>query len=276
MKKISILFLFLLILTCLTGCKEKLEEEIIKPEEPLLEDTVTKLETLDELNETLGSNLVTLSGEKENEEISLINNETGVYSFEKSGMKYVMSVSKDIYSDLTGLYQEGEYVPEAGAPVFHIEKNKKVSRFAYSDMQYVLILEDDDSITDLEFMELVYRWLYAIGADAADEIKEIAGTYYEETRNGSMQISFADENSVYVSISIPEDEDAYNNWSFKATVSSSKLVYESSQHFIENYKTNESVSVNDGIGGFMEMEENKIRWTGSGNVDTSVYIFNKD
>ncbi len=265
-------------LSCLTGCMENktVSEDIIEDDEEIIEEVISldSYESLEEMNEAAAVNIIPFENVKD-EVFEVKNKKAAIYSFTRRDMALVLAATQDLNMDIMEVYEKGTFIPEAGAPVFYTDDNMKLARFAYDGVQYNLLANDEGYYSQFDFVELVKQWMKMI---AGEEISEYTGLYFEKVMKGSLQIYPADKEHVYISISIPRDEDSFDTWSMKAKLSGNKLVYESSEHYLENLSDNTSVSVNDGIGGYLEFNEDmdKLSWNGSGNIDTMGYIFNKD
>lgn len=284
MKKVLIILSAALMLCCVAGCTENTPEpeEVITDEvesEEIVEEIISldTYETLEEMNEAADVNIIPLDNVKD-EIFEVKNKKAAVYSFTRRDMNYILAATKDLNMDIMEVYDKETAVPEAGAPVFYTDEEMKLARFAYDGVQYNFVARDEGYYSQFDFVELVKEWMDSIVGEDVPEINSFTGLYFEKVMKGSLQVYPADKENVYISIAIPRDEDSFDSWSMKARLSGNKLIYERSEHYLENLTDNTSIAVNDGVGGYLEINEDKdkLSWNGSGNIDTMGYIFNKD
>ncbi|MDO4198196.1 MAG: hypothetical protein Q4D13_04310 [Erysipelotrichaceae bacterium] len=267
-KLLTILLLFI----CISGCTKS--ETVI--EEPVMEEYTAKYVSysdLDVVNAIIGSEMTILDEKCENEVYKVLDDSIGIYESDYQDMHWIINSCKDLGIDISGTYTEDETVPEAGNPVYYCTDKIKISRFAYNGVQYSICVEDEEHYKENEFVEIVNSYISDMAKNSYEKVTSLVGLYYEQSGQGSMQISLAGSDSLYITISMPRDEKEYDCWSMVAHRYGSRIVYGSSEHYLENIETNESVAVNDGIGGYFEISNDEIRWTGSLNSQTSGYVF---
>ena len=279
MKKLYILLFAFLMCISLSACQNTEEKNTEETEDTaeIVEPVYEKCISLDAINRILNVNLVKISNSATNETYRIKDRKTGVYEFDYKDRHWIMLASKDLMEDLSGVYEEGEYVPEAEMPVLCDDGDYFASRFAYNGVQYAIKVEkcNDDSCSMTEFEAQVNAWLKDIASNLDKDLSPLCGIYFEDGGKGSMRIYPSTHNRVYVVISMPAEENEYHVWTMKAYMNEGRLSYLTKDHFVENSETGESVYVNDGVGGYFEIENRRLYWTGSKSEETSGYIFHK-
>lgn len=280
MKKLLILIAVSMMIFTLAGCKTEKEEEVETVEEDIVEEVhepvIKEYDSLKTININLGVNIEKAFEKAEDTGFYTIDDSIGVYEFDYRSHSWMIRASRDLMIDLSGIYEEGEYIPEAGTPIFYYGEEEYVSRFAYNKVQYTLTVNNDD-LKPSDFEAVVVNYLDILSEDMDEDLKELCGLYFEEGDKGSMRVYPVTDQTVSLAISMPvEDSEEYNVWSMEeAYISGSMLKYDTCEHFIENPEDGTSIGVNDAVHGYFTIEDETLKWNGSGVVETSRYVFHK-
>lgn len=152
MKKILlVLFAFTLVLC---GCAKK---EEIQQEQPIANAVwdAKEYQTIEELNDVVGSNLVTAAvAGKEDEKFIVISNKIGQYTFKCNGEEWCLRASQDVENDISGLYYDNIGFEKDVVGTYYNDE-VYARRFFYNDVQYVISLNvKDKEISTTHFDEI--------------------------------------------------------------------------------------------------------------------------
>lgn len=272
MKKILILFALLMMSVSMTACQKKVEEEVVI--EPEIEPVIEHVININAINNILETKIVKVFDDAENEHCFVIDKEVGVYEFDYKDHYFMARTSLGLYKDLTGFYEEESEII-ADAPVFFVGEESYATRFSYDDIQYSLTVNKGDDMSLQDFEAIIENWIDRLSDDMSEDLKDLCGQYYENGGKGSMYVYPKTRNTINLTVSMPLNDDEYSVWSMNARLSGTKLIYDGLSHFVENPEKGESLQIPDDTYGFFSIDDKNINWDGSGNTETSGYIFHR-
>lgn len=273
MKKTLVLLLTLLMSMSLFGCQKKKDPS----------DGFIKYNSLEEINKLANVELIkpAIMG-IENESFYLIEQNTASYVFEANGYQYFIRGTKELSYDMSGIFTD------KNKPLFNTEERiqygetseYKAYRFVLGNTQFVFAMKDEGKIEkelfDAQFEDVFNLYCYE---PTFEEIRNGVGYYQDSTsQRASMEVSLVDINVLKFDITWPSSASEYDEWIIVASPIVYKIDYEDITHkrVVINDEGNEKETILDDYGpGYFEVESGIVKWTGSGNKQTSSCVFEK-
>ena len=218
-----------------------------------------------------------------NERYFLIEQTTASYTFDANGYMYNIRGSKDLDFDMSGIFTN------TVEPLFkHLDEKiqygetdeYKAYRFLLGNSQYIFSVQDNGQM-DKKLFESQFEDVFKLFCVEAsfEEIKNCVGTYQDSTsQRATMEISLIDINELYIDITWPSSASEYDEWIITVTPTSRKVEYEDITHkrvVVDENGNSKETTLDDYTRGYFEIENGIVRWTGSGNDQTSSCVFEK-
>lgn len=276
MKKLLTTLLLISLSLCLVACEQKQENANIA-------NPVVSVSSIDEVNDKLGTHLVTVGVMgKENETFSVINDELGEYNFEVNGYPYTLRVSKDTTNDISGIYVDGKTLFEGMEEfdrVYNESPEYKAFRFVLGNEQYVLMMKDNGETDGDVFYSAYNEILNHIVNDNTDQaVKDLVGSYQDKTsERATAEVSLYGVNEVEILIDWADTADSYHSWYMTGLVQGNKISYKKGVHEAGRAVENgvEAEILSEDLEGYFEIIDGNIAWTGSGDDMTVDCVFEK-
>lgn len=277
MKKLLVTLLALLMCVSLAACSNK-EEEVV-PENP-----VKQYETLAEINEIAGVELVApgVAG-KTGEEYYIIDNKTAVYKFSLNGYEYFMRGCRDASIDMSGVFVDGKTLFAGHEDeIFDFEEGEgyKVGRFILGGRQYIFGVYDQETMDQNVFLDLCTEISNLIISNATSkETKAVTGSYQDSTSQRAVAyVTVSDIETLTIQIYWASSATEYDEWDMTGKLENGKINYSEVEHYYvvidENGKTAQYPQ-GDFKPGYFEVKDNQLLWTGSGEEQSSTCVFEK-
>lgn len=239
--------------------------------------------SLNQVNEVIGSSLMLPEGwDVSLESFYVLDKEIGVYDFKLGDYICSLRASKVLDEDISGIILDNEPAFDSFNNEYSLntnDKDLKVGRFVIKDIQYTFSMEFSSLINEIfeDKINMIRQNIFY--NELADIIQDLAGIYYDESGTRSEATVKILENSVIsIDIIMPKSELAYEEWIiFNSSFNGSKIKYDEYLHLLVEEKdgSEEVTNLEDSSGGYFEVIDEKIYWTGSSNKDNSKCIFVK-
>ena len=155
MKKIfKLLIVSLLVFTC--ACSK--QEEVDEPSMSTIPNPMVEYDSLSEINEKIGCNLTqpAVMGVTD-EAFFVISDSIAQYDFSLNGYEYTFRASKDLESDISGIYVGNSTLFglfNTTDTVNITGDNVKGYRFFTDDMQYTITVDEADALDETQFVNI--------------------------------------------------------------------------------------------------------------------------
>lgn len=283
MRKLFSLFIIALIITCLTGCdktkEDNVEEEV--PTIPGVANPMVEYESLDEINGVAKTKLVKapVPGVTE-EKFFVISNEIAHYAFSVNGIEYVFRGSKNIDKDISGVWVGEKTAFDGSVENFEIVMNEenKCAKMLVKDTLYTLVANDNSSLDEEQFENIANEFYSILLTNATnDSVNNLVGDYADRVSQRALaKVTLTDVDTVCINIWWGSSANEHEEWEIVAKYDNGKLVYGMGDiNHLHCGSDGNDVQVNDAIGGYFEVKDGIIAWTGSGIESTSSCEFEK-
>lgn len=283
MKKLLTVLFVLLMCLSLGACskQEPAEEPSIGMPNPMVE-----YNSLEEINEKVGVKLVKpgVMGVAD-EKFFVISDTIAQYDFNVNGISYTARASKDTAEDISGIYVDGKTIFEGSDMIsdYYVDDSLKACRLVTDDGQYIYVANDEGKLDEETFGDICLEMINTSLLSLSDPVvNELVGTYQDSTsQRANALVDIIGKDLLLIDIEWADSADAYDEWVIQAKYNNGKLEYEMNGiahlHITvdENGEVTDAVQVNDAIGGYFEVIDGTICWTGSGVANTAECVFEK-
>ena len=273
MKKILTLLLITTICFTLFGCKDKNSSE----------DAYKQYETLQEIND-VANVLIVKPGVMgiSDEKFYVIEGKVAAYGFNLNGYDYFIRGTKELSFDMSGIVNGSEPLFKSlDEKIQYGQTNEyKAYRFILGNIQYIFGVKDNGKIEKELFEGQSEEVFNALCYEATtQEIKNALGTYYDSySQRAVLNISLTNINEILIDIVWSSSANETDEWLIQTIPQTHKVEYENIIHkkIISNEDETTTETLLDDYGsGYFEYENEILKWTGSGNENTSSCIFEK-
>lgn len=241
---------------------------------------MVEFNSLEEINKKVNVNLVRPAAMGVSDEVfNVINNEIADYKFKIAGRDYSFRAAhKDDDEDISGIYIDGKTAFEGNEADYSIVSGEGyyVGRFFVDDVQYVLSVADDGTVSDVDFDSICLEMRNLIITQVSDEgFTSLLGSYQDKvSMRATAEVKPADKNEVFIEINWGNSADSTESWYITAEIEGDKLVYDADDisHYVTNGDSNPEL-INDTAAGYFKYENSELSWTGSNSKLTNGCIF---
>ena len=278
MKKILTLLLVLATLFTVAGCSKKENQEEIIGGNTV--NPMVSYDSLEEINEIVGTKLMhaPVMGVSD-EKFFVINAEIAEYNFTVNGNNYCFRGAKDLASDISGVYIDGKPAFEGSTINYDYasDATNKVCRFLVGDTQYTFAINDNGAMDDDTFVSIANEFYDLLIEDASDkEAVNLIGDYQDSySQRAKATLDLMGVNNLLIDITWSSSASAYDEWMIYGQYQDGKLVYDNDDIVHFTVDGDEMLMVNDSIGGYFEIVDGNVCWSGSGIEATSSCVFEK-
>lgn len=248
-----------------------------------LPNPIVEYETLDEINEKIGVNLLPPSEEDVSDErFSIINDSIAQYVCNFNGTEWTFRAAELTDEDISGIFSEyNEFVP--GQDYILSTNEFYMNRFFDRDKQYTIVVENPVSadgeifINEDEFMDVCME-LQLIQKLHMDD--PLVGDYQDTvSQRASAYVERFDE--VYnVSVFWSDSASECTRWTmYDAVKDGDRLTYRGEEICHDTYDeegnvTSSDVTVSNNLG-FFEIKDGMLYWTGAAQENCRSCVFEK-
>lgn len=275
MKKLLTILVTLLMLFALCACNNKEEAENIGMANPMVEYS-----SLEEINEQVGVHLIKpgVMGVT-NEKYFVIDGKIAEYDFEVNGGKYCLRASSVLEDDISGVYlgEKTMFEDVDTKTTFYSDDTYNGFRCLLDNgHQYTLVTSDGSVETDI-FNEVANEMYDLICGEESDpEIKALIGNYQDSTsQRATATVEAMGYNCLLMDIIWSSSANESDEWMMMLTYDDGKLTYSDDEISHSHYQNEEVVILHDAIGGYLEVQDGKLLWTGANQDNLKDCVFEK-
>ena len=271
----------MILLVSLFGCdKEKKEYEELydRDKNSFLEDNAVSYDNLEEINETIGVNLVIpeIMG-KAKDTFSIVDGKVAQYKCLLAGTEFTLRGAKlSLNENISGVLINNE-VPFSNNNDKEYKEDSiyKACRFVVNDNQYVVVVKDEGKM-DKETFDYVFNQIYE--AIVNKESNSMIGLYDEESEKAIAELVNNNDELSFI-VTWPSSTSEIDRWTLVIDYANDSINILSGKHEKFNYDDNKNETivstVDDEDFGSLEYKDNIFYWHVLINGEETSLTFSK-